>query len=121
MEVRAKQALTRLLMNQLPADEQARMVSSLVDWVYADLPLAERQKIVWVEPRLADMMHQGRFGLRLLVYTHLLRLPPLRWLKPVGVPTAGQRMPSAFSRTGATSSRRYHVESDHEAVFGHVL
>lgn len=122
MEVRVKRALTRLLMNRLRAEEQMQMLARLVGWVYTDLPQAEKQeRVKWVAPRLAAMMHQGRFGLWLLIYTHLLRLSPLRWLTPVGAPTEGQRVPSAFARTGATSSRRDHVEPDHETVFGHVL
>ncbi len=86
-----KQALTRVLMNWLPADDQARMAADLIAWLFADLPPAEQQeKIERLGPRLIEMMHEGRFGLPLLVYYHLLRLPPLRWLeswvKPVEAP-----------------------------------
>ena len=116
-----KRALTHLLMNRLPADEQAKMVSNLVARVRVNLPLAEGQRIARAEPRLATMTRQGRFGLWLLVYTHLLGLPPLRWLKPVGAPTEGQRGPSTFAGTGAASSRWDHVEPDGEAMCGHVL
>ena len=77
-----KRALTRILMNWLPAGEQARMVADLIAWLYADLSLAEqREKIERLEPRLTEMIRQGRFGLLLLIYHHLLRLPPLRWLE----------------------------------------
>ncbi|MGD9099210.1 MAG: hypothetical protein PVF45_01935 [Anaerolineae bacterium] len=76
-----KQTLIRLLLNRLPADEQARMVADVIAWLYADLPPARRQeKIERLGPGLMEMIRQGRLGLPLLVYHHLLRLPPLRWL-----------------------------------------
>ena len=104
-----KQTLTRILMNWLPADEQARMVARLVAWVYADLPPAEQQeKIEWLGPRLMAMIREGRFGLPLLVYYHLLRLLPLRWLeswvKPVDAPPEGQLARLVAGGTGATSA-----------------
>jgi len=108
-------------MNRLPVEQRTQMVARLVGWAYADLPLARRQKIVWVAPGLANMMHQGRFSLWLLIYTHLLRQPPLRWLTPVGTPTEGQRVPSAFAGTGATSNGRDQIEPDQGAMLGHVL
>jgi hypothetical protein len=78
-----KQALTRVLMNRLPADDQARMVADFIAWLYADLPPAG----------------EGRFGLPMLIYHHLLRLPPLRWLDrwvaPVEAPPEGQLAPLA--------------------------
>lgn len=77
-----KGALTRVLTNWLPADEQARMTANLLAWLCADLPPAERQeKIEQLSPRLLGRSRKGQLGLRLVVYTHLLRLPPLRWLR----------------------------------------
>ena len=117
-----KQTLTRILMNWLPADEQARMVARLVAWVYADLPPAEQQeKIEWLGPRLIERIRQGRVGLRLLAYTHLLRLPPLRWLKPVGALPEGQLVRPVLAGTGATSSTRNRVEPDLEEVLGQLI
>ncbi len=82
-----KEALTRALLNGLPADEQVRMAADVVAWLYADLPPAEqREKMEKVGPRLLERIRAGRIGLRLVVYYHLLRLPPLRWLDPRGAP-----------------------------------
>jgi hypothetical protein len=79
--MRIKQALTRFLVNRLPPDEQARLAADVVAWLYADLPPGEQQeKIGRLGSGLLEMMRQGRLGLPLLVYHHLLRLPPLRWL-----------------------------------------
>ena len=78
-----RQAMTRTLMGWLPPDEQTRMAAAVVAWLCADLPPGEqRKKIEWLAPRLAARIRKGQFGLRLVVYYHLLRLPPLRWLKP---------------------------------------
>ena len=83
-----KVALTRALLNGLPADEQVRMAADVVAWLYADLPPAEqREKIEKLAPRLLERIRAGRIGLRLVVYYHLLRLPPLRWLDPREAPT----------------------------------
>jgi hypothetical protein len=95
-----KRALTRILMNWLPAGEQARMVADLIAWLYADLPPTEqREKIERLGPRLREMIRQGHFGLPLLIYHHLLRLPPLRWLDrwvaPVEALAEGQLAPLA--------------------------
>jgi hypothetical protein len=77
-----KQALTRVLMNRLPADNQARMVAHYIAWLYADLPPAgQKEKIEQAGPRLIEMIREGRFGLPMLIYHHLLRLPPLCWLE----------------------------------------
>jgi hypothetical protein len=82
-----KKALTRALLNWLPADEQARMAADVVAWLCADLPPAQRQeKIEKLRPRLLERIRDGQFGLRLVVYYHLLRPPPLRWLDPRGTP-----------------------------------
>jgi hypothetical protein len=82
-----KVALTRALLNGLPADEQERMAADVVAWLYADLPPAEqREKMEKLAPRLLERIRAGRIGLRLVVYYHLLRLPPLRWLDPRGAP-----------------------------------
>jgi hypothetical protein len=80
-----KKALTCALMNWLPADEQVRMAADVVAWLYADLPPAEqREKMEKVAPRLLERIRAGRIGLRLVIFYHLLRLPPLRWLDPRG-------------------------------------
>ena len=117
-----KQALTRVLMNWLPADDQARMAADLITWLCADLPPAgQREKIEWLGPRLLERIRKGRIGLALVVYYHLLRLPPLRWLKPVGALPGGQLVRPVFVGTGATSGTRNRVEPGQEAVCGHVL
>jgi hypothetical protein len=78
-----KSALTRALLNWLPVDEQERMAADVVAWLCADLPTAQRQeKIEKLGPRLLKRIRDGQFGLRLVVYYHLLRLPPFRWLDP---------------------------------------
>jgi hypothetical protein len=78
-----RQAMTRTLMGWLPPDEQTRMAAAVVARLCADLPPCEqREKIEWLAPRLAERMRKGQFGLWLVIYYHLLRLPPLRWLQP---------------------------------------
>ena len=80
-------ALTRALLNRLPAGEQERMAADVVAWLCADLPARQRQeKIEKLGPRLLERIRAGQLGLRLVVYYHLLRLPPLRWLDPRGAP-----------------------------------
>jgi hypothetical protein len=82
-----KKALTCALMNWLPADEQVHMAADVVAWLYADLPPAEQwEKMEKLAPRLLERIRGGHIGLRLVVYYHLLRLPPLRWLDPRGTP-----------------------------------
>jgi hypothetical protein len=82
-----KKALTRALLSWLPADEQERMAADVVAWLCADMPAAQRQeKIEVLGPRLLQRIHAGQFGLRLVVYYHLLRLPPFRWLDPRSAP-----------------------------------
>ena len=90
-----KQVLIRVLMNWLPADDQVRMVADFIAWLYADLPLAgQQEKIERLGPKLIEMIREGRFGLLLLIYHYLLRLPPLRWLDrsvaPAEAPPEGQ-------------------------------
>jgi hypothetical protein len=78
--MRINQRVTRMLMNRLPPDEQARLVGDLIAWRFADLPPAEQQeKIEQLGPGLMEMMRKGRVGLLLLITTHLLRLLSLRW------------------------------------------
>jgi hypothetical protein len=78
-----KKALTRILLDWLPVDEQERMAADVVGWLCADMPTAQRQeKIEKLGPRLLKRIRAGQFGLRLVVYYHLLRWPPLRWLDP---------------------------------------
>jgi hypothetical protein len=80
-----KKALTRALLNWLPVEQQVRMAADVVAWLCADLPAAQRQeKIEKLGPRLLKRIRDGQFGLRLVVYYHLLRLPPFRWLDPRG-------------------------------------
>jgi hypothetical protein len=63
------------------------MAADVVAWLCADLPAAQRQeKIEKLGPRLLKRIRAGQFGLRLVVYYHLLRLPPFRWLDPRGAP-----------------------------------
>jgi hypothetical protein len=82
-----KQVLTRVLLNWLPADAQRRMAADVVAWLCADLPpAAQREKMEKLAPRLLKRIRAGQFGLRLVVYYHLLRLPPFRWLDPRGAP-----------------------------------
>jgi hypothetical protein len=77
--VEIKEALTRALLNRLPVDEQERTAADVVAWLCADLPPAEQpEKIEKLAPRLLERIRAGRIGLRLVVYYHLLRLPPLR-------------------------------------------
>ena len=84
-----RQAMTRTLMGWLPPDEQTRMAAAVVAWLCADLPPCEqREMIERLAPRLAARIRKGQFGLRLVIYWHLLRLPPLRWLQP-GIEQAG--------------------------------
>jgi hypothetical protein len=90
-----KQALTHVLMDWLPSDDQARMAADLITWLFADLsPVEQQERIERLGPRLIEMMGEGRFGLLLVIYYHLLRLPPLRWLErwaaPVEAPPEGQ-------------------------------
>jgi len=76
--------MTRILMGWLSPDEQTRMAAAVVAWMCADLPPCEqREKIEWLAPRLATRIRKGQFGLWLVIYYNLLRLPPLRWLQPV--------------------------------------
>jgi hypothetical protein len=83
-----KRSLTHGLMRWLPAEEQENMIARLVAWVYSDRPPAEQEELfLRVRPVLEERLRQGHFGLRLLLYTHLVRLPALRWLEPVGMPT----------------------------------
>ena len=85
-----KKSLTRILLDWLPVDEQERMASDVVGWLCADMPTAQRQeKIEKLGPRLLKRIRAGQFGLRLVIYYHLLRLPPLRWLDPRGALAEG--------------------------------
>ena len=97
-----RQAMTRTLMGWLPPEEQTRMAAAVVAWLCADLtPCEQREKIEWLAPRLAERIRKGQFGLRLVIYCHLLRLPPLRWLRPVeeqvGISSDGELAGSALA------------------------
>ena len=85
-----KKALTRTLLNWLPVPEQERMAVDVVAWLCADMPTIQREKKIEIlAPRLLARIRAGQFGLRLVVYYHLLRLPLLRWLDPRGAPAEG--------------------------------
>jgi hypothetical protein len=93
-----KQALIRALVNWLPADEQERMAADVVAWLCADMTAARRQeKVEKLAPRLLKRMRAGQLGLQLVIYYHLMRLPPLRWLHcrdaPAETPT---RLPTSW-------------------------
>ena len=76
-----KRRLIRNLVDRLPPDDQERMVADVIAWLFAELQPAERQeKIQRLGPRLLEMIKQGRLGLPLLIYYHLLRRPWLHWL-----------------------------------------
>lgn len=63
------------------------MAADVVAWLWAGLPTAQRQeKIEKLGPRLLKRTRAGQLGLQLVVYHHLLRLPPLRWLDPRSTP-----------------------------------
>ncbi len=82
-----KRRLIRNLLHRLPPDDQERMVADVIAWLYAELLPAERQeKIQRLGPRLLAMIQQGRLGLPLLIYYHLLRRPRLRWLARWAMP-----------------------------------
>jgi len=79
--MRAKNELTRMLLDLLPPEDQARMARDVILWLCADLQPAERQqKVEKLAPRLLARIRQGQLGLKLIVYYHLLRVPPLSWL-----------------------------------------
>ena len=74
-----KRALTCHLMNRLPAEEQAELVADLIAWRFADLsPAARWRRIEQFSPGLIFMLREGRIGLPLLIFRHLLRLSPSR-------------------------------------------
>jgi hypothetical protein len=74
-----KRALTCLLLNRLPAEEQEELVADLIAWRFADLsPGARRRRIEQFSPGLIFMMREGRVGLPLLIIHHLLRVSPYR-------------------------------------------
>jgi hypothetical protein len=85
-----KKALTRTLLNWLPVDEQERMAADVVAWLCMDMTTTQREeKMAILAPRLLARIRAGQFGLRLVVYYHLLRLPLLRCLDPRGAPAEG--------------------------------
>jgi hypothetical protein len=117
IEMGIKQALTRVLMDWLPSDDQARMAADLITWLFADLPAVERQeKIKRLGPRLIEMMGEGRFGLQLIIYYHLLRLPPFRWLErwamSADASPEGQLARLACPRPRAGHSGRFFPRAD---------
>jgi hypothetical protein len=93
-----KRALIRALMNWLPAEQQERMASDVVAWLCADMTTAQRQeKVEKLTPRLLKRIRAGRLGLPLVIYYHLVRLPPLRWLGYHEAPAeAPSRLPAGW-------------------------
>ncbi len=76
-----KRQITRALMTALPPDEKQRLVDDFVDWLYADLPPADRrQKAGHLAPRLMEWMAESEAGLWLVLFQHFMRLPPVRAL-----------------------------------------
>jgi hypothetical protein len=76
-----KQALTRLLMKRLTAEEQAQLAADVVAWRFSHLSASERQALVQrLSPQLLQAMREGRVGLRLLFARVLLRLVGFWWL-----------------------------------------
>jgi hypothetical protein len=101
--VKTMQVVTRVLVSWLSAEEQARMVAGTVTWLCADLPPAERQAIVQqLGPGLAERVRQGQFGLGLVAYYHLLRLPPLRWCHQWIMPEESSARELAVESMGMT-------------------
>ena len=76
-----RQRVTLGLMRALPAGERDRLVCDFVDWLYADLPRAERQaKAQRLAPALIEWIGQSNAGLWLLLFQHLSRLLPTQKL-----------------------------------------
>ena len=76
-----KRALTCFLMDRLPPEEQASIVTDVIAWRFADLsPTEQQQRVEHFGPGLIRMMCAGRIGLPLLIFRHLLRLSPSHWL-----------------------------------------
>lgn len=86
-----KQRIVRLMMRELPPEEQLLMVTDAINWLFSDLTPAERQKKLdlWT-PRLIEDMSAGEYGLWLLIFHYIKHLLSLRWLRywfhPVRVP-----------------------------------
>jgi hypothetical protein len=57
-----KQALTRVLLNWLPVDEQERMAADVVAWLCADMP-----PLRWLDPREAPAEDPAKSQLNWLV------------------------------------------------------
>lgn len=88
--MRIKSTMTRILLDLLPPGDQARMARDVILWLCADLPPAEqRLKVEKLAPRLLARIRLGQLGLKLVVYYHLLRLPPLCWLDQERVSAEG--------------------------------
>jgi hypothetical protein len=76
-----KQALTRLLMKRLTAEEQAQLAADVVAWRFSHLSASERQALVQrLSPQLLQAMREGRVGLPLLLARNALRLVGSWWL-----------------------------------------
>jgi hypothetical protein len=71
-----KRILIRILWSAIPVDEQKDMVTDFLDWLFSDLTPAERrEKSKRLTPRLMEWIAQGKFGLSLVVYQHITRIP----------------------------------------------
>lgn len=88
-----KRQITHALMAALPAVDRQRLVNDFVDWLYADLPPDDRQhKAERLAPRLLEWMAESSVGLWLVLFQHLMRLPPVRALeRALGCPPTGAR------------------------------
>lgn len=72
-----KKAFTCFLMDRLPPEEQVSTVTDVIAWRFADLsPAEQQQRVEQFGPGLMHMMREGRVGLPLLIFRHLLRLSP---------------------------------------------
>lgn len=75
-----KGVLTKLLFRIMPEIDRQRMASDLITWLEADLPHEEQQEMIKaLRPNLLEFISEGRIGLSLMVFHHLLRIFTSRW------------------------------------------